>query len=229
MKLLIPYKDFDNKKSRDLIPLECKNCGKSFNKLKCSIQMGIKKTSRHSCDFCSKVCFGEYKTKTGATVIKCEQCKKEFTKHNNDIKRNNHHFCSSSCSATYHNTHKEYGTRRSKLEKWIEDQLTILYPTLEIHYNRTDTINAELDIYIPSLKLAFEFNGIFHYEPIYGDDKLKRTKNNDDRKFQLCSKNNIGLCVIDTHNVKYLKKERDGKFLDIIKSIVDIAIKNIAT
>lgn len=108
---------------------------------------------------------------------------------------------------------------------WIEEQLTILYPTLKIHYNKTDIINSELDIYIPLLKLAFEFNGIFHYEPIYGDDKLKRTKNNDDKKFRLCSESGIGLCVIDTHNVKYLKKERDGKFLNIIKSIIDTASK----
>ena len=107
---------------------------------------------------------------------------------------------------------------------WLEEQLTKLYPVLEINFNKTNIINSELDIYIPSLKLAFELNGIFHYEPIYGKEKLDKTKNNDDRKFQICSKLGISLCVIDTHNVKYLKKERDKKFLDIIVKIIDGAI-----
>ena len=81
-------------------------------------------------------------------------------------------FCSRSCSATFNNKNKTYGTRRSKLEVFLEKELIKLYPDLLFHFNRKDTINSELDIYIPSLKLAFELNGIFHYEPIYGDNKL---------------------------------------------------------
>ena len=36
---------------------------------------------------------------------------------------------------------------RSKLEKWLEEQLIKMYPNLEIHFNRKDAINSELDIY----------------------------------------------------------------------------------
>ena len=95
------------------------------------------------------------------------------------------------------------------------------YPNLHIDYNKTNAINAELDIYIPSLNLAFELNGIFHYEPIFGDKKLQQTKTNDQRKFQACLEKGIELCIIDTHNAKYFKKERDQKFLDIITNIID--------
>jgi len=48
----------------------------------------------------------------------------------------------------------------------------MLYPDLVIHFNKKDAINSELDIYIPSLKLAFELNGIFHYEPIFGKENF---------------------------------------------------------
>jgi hypothetical protein len=88
----------------------------------------------------------------------------------------------------------------------LQEKLTILFPSLDIHYNRKDAINSELDIYIPSLKLAIELNGIFHYEPIYDQDKLDQIQNNDHRKFQACAENGISLCIIDTSSLKYFKE-----------------------
>ena len=82
-------------------------------------------------------------------------------------------------------------------------------------------IDAELDIYIPSLNLAFELNGIFHYEPIFGEKKLNSTKNNDKRKFQACLEKNIELCIIDTSTQKYFKENTSNIYLDIILKITD--------
>jgi hypothetical protein len=103
----------------------------------------------------------------------------------------------------------------------LEVKLVELYPDLEFHFNRRDTINAELDIYIPALNLAFELNGIFHYEPIFGKDKLDRIKTNDDRRYQACLENSIELCIIDTSKQTYFKENSSNEFLGIIKNLID--------
>lgn len=152
--------------------------------------------------------------------MECPQCGKPFSRHLSWIQKNTRNFCSQSCSATYNNTHKTYGTRRSKLEKWLEEQLINLYPDLEIYFNRKDAINSELDIYIPELKLAFEMNGIYHYEPIHGPEKFAQVQNNDDRKFQACLETGIELCLIDTSQQKCFTEKSSKKYLDIIINII---------
>ena len=130
-------------------------------------------------------------------------------------------FCNSSCAATYNNTHKTHGTRKSKLECYLETKLKELYLTLEFHFNKKDTINSELDIYIPLLKLAFELNGIYHYEPIHGAEKLTAIQNNDHRKFQACLERNIELCIIDSSKLAYFKESNAKPYLEIVQKILD--------
>ena len=110
----------------------------------------------------------------------------------------------------------------------MERVITEKYPQFEVHYNRRDTILAELDIYIPYLKLAFEINGIFHYEPIYGEDRLNRTKTNDHRKILACAEKEIELCVIDSSGLKSMKPIEVTKYLNIVTSIIDLKIKRLA-
>lgn len=129
-------------------------------------------------------------------------------------------FCNHTCAAQHSNTHKTKGTRVSKLELWLQQQLTSRYPGLEIHFNRNDAIYSELDIYIPSLKLAFELNGICHYEPVYGPAKLGQIRNNDNRKQQACNERGIALCVIDVSGQKYFKEKTALPFLEIILNII---------
>jgi hypothetical protein len=104
----------------------------------------------------------------------------------------------------------------------LEEELKIKYNKLEIHFNRKDTINSELDIYIPSMKLAFELNGIFHYEPIYGDKKLNQIQNNDTRKFQACLEKGIEMCIIDVSSLSYFKPANAKKYLDIVCGLIDM-------
>ena len=96
-------------------------------------------------------------------------------------------FCSSSCAAKYNNAHKTYGTRRSKLEAYLESQLRSEFPQLELICNGKNAIGSELDFYFPQLRLAIELNGILHYEPIYGADRLERTQANDQQKGISCN------------------------------------------
>lgn len=220
MPILINIDELVNYSSREKIPFSCERCNSTFYRKKNKVCSWLKGT--YSIKYCSPTCKEQHE-KTGKE-IPCKWCGKIKYYPKALITKNR--FCSKSCAAKYNNTHKTTGTRRSKLEKWIEDQLTILYPNLEIHYNKTNAINGELDIYIPSLKLAFELNGIFHYEPIYGTVRLSQIQNNDKRKFQACLEKEIELCVIDTQCSKHFKPKRDKKFLDIIISLIQSKLQN---
>lgn len=192
--------------------LICKQCNIKYEKTE-----KVFKQKKSANKFCSLKCLGlSIRNKIKCA---CKNCNKEFEKHPNQIKKSKtgNQFCSKSCSATYNNKHKTTGNRRSKLEVYLQEKLTILFPNLEILYNYKDAINSELDIYIPSLKLAFELNGIFHYEPIYGQEKLNQIQNNDHRKFTACAENGISLCIIDTSYLKYFKEQNCLKYLNIIR------------
>jgi hypothetical protein len=225
MKPLYTPSEFAITKSRELLPLQCYICNSIFNISKNEIQKSLKRKSennsrRNELKYCSREC--SIKSKFNGKYVACEQCGTNVYRTPTTFKRKHKHiFCSSSCNATWNNTHKTMGCRRSKIEMWIEKQLSILYPTLEIHYNTIDAINAELDIYIPKLSFAIELNGIFHYEPIYGKDKLNKMKSNDSRKFQACIENNIELCIIDITSQKKFTESSSKKFLDIIKNILN--------
>lgn len=130
-------------------------------------------------------------------------------------------FCNHSCSASYANAHKTTGTRRSKLEVWLEERLRETYPDLDLLCNDRKAVNAELDFYFPGLRLAFELNGPLHYEPIYGPEKLAKTRANDGRKFQACFEHNIELCVVDTERFTYFKARGAERFLTLVRGVVD--------
>jgi hypothetical protein len=104
--------------------------------------------------------------------------------------------------------------------------LHINFPSLNIKYNNKDAINSELDIYIPSLKLSFELNGIYHYEAIHGEEKLTKVQNNDARKFQACLEKGIELCIVDTSSLKYMKESNAIKFFNIISNIIKQKLQN---
>ena len=54
----------------------------------------------------------------------------------------------------------------------------------------------EVDIAIPSLKLAIEWNGIVHFKPIYGKRKLKKIQFKDAEKLKIAANKNINLIII---------------------------------
>lgn len=217
MKPLFTENQLKDSKYLDTLPCECYNCKETFFVKKHSIMYAIKGT-RNYAKFCSRKCKSE--SEKGLLVVNCKHCTKTFSKKPSEIKKTKNNFCSRSCAAKYNNTHKTYGIRRSKLESYFEEQLTKLYPNLHIDYNSKQAIDSELDIYIPSLKLAFELNGIFHYEPIFGKNKLSATQNNDQCKFKACIENKISLCVIDVSSLKHFKKNKADKFFEIILKIL---------
>ena len=102
-----------------------------------------------------------------------------------------------------------------------EKNLLEIFPKLCIHFNCKNAIGSELDIYIPSLKMAIEINGIFHYEPIYGEDKLNQIISNDSLKKQSCDKNNISLYVVDVSQLSYLTEKTAQPYINKILNIIN--------
>jgi len=171
MKPLYTTEEYTKANLQDLLPLECIECGKTFYKTKSHIHKETNSREYNACSFCSHKCMGPSRMSRVDSV--CKQCGALFTRQFSQVRSKNL-FCSSSCAAIYNNLHKTTGSRRSKLEVWIEQQLLEKYPEPCFHFNRKDAIGSELDIYIPELKLAFELDGIYHYKPIHGQSKSRK-------------------------------------------------------
>jgi len=92
-------------------------------------------------------------------------------------------------------------------EGWVSE--TILYQIVQrilckheilCHYRPDWLDGLELDIYIPSLKLAFEYQGEQHFYPldVWGGKKaLQDLRFRDTRKVEICNNLNISLITID--------------------------------
>ena len=138
-------------------------------------------------------------------------------------------FCNSSCSATFNNTHKNHGYRRSKIEIYFENKLVKKYPNLEFHFNKKTAIKAELDIFIPFLNVAFEINGIHHYKPIHGNALLEKRMQNDSSKVLMCAEKNIKLHVIDISTISHFTEKAAALFLHQITTIIDFHLFSLAS
>lgn len=218
MKPLYTEEVYSQARDKHLLSLECCYCQQAFQATKTKIKYVLK--TGKLIKFCNSIC--KQKASNRSVTDACGFCGSLCTRQLKEYKgsKSGKIFCNSSCAAKYNNTHRVTGNRRSKIEIWIEQQLRILFPELNILFNDKTAINSELDIYIPSLSLAFELNGIFHYEPIYGQKKLDQIQINDNNKFYLCQQHNISLCIIDISKMIHFKPLKSQKFLDIIFSII---------
>lgn len=194
--------------------LVCKRCGCTFKRK--SKDVASARIKNISSSFCSRECRDLHQRTR--REVSCTQCGATVVKFPNQIGNNN--FCDRSCAASYNNRHKRHGCRRSKLEAYIESCLRRDFPDLEIICNGTDAIGYELDIYIPALKFAIELNGIFHYEPIYGLDKLSRVLFNDKQKLLLCYERGIELCVLDISKCKHFTTKAGDFYYEVLRNIV---------
>lgn len=228
MHMLFDPNILENIQTKNELPLRCGFCSQTFYLTVRVIKNHLQKNKKFQKDggkFCSRKCSSLHQE--NHLSLRCAQCatsftrKKSISEYSSKKSHNSLQFCSKSCSCRYRNLHKTTGIRRSKLEIWIENQLSNNYQNLNMIFNGKESIDSELDIYIPSLSLAFELNGIVHYEPIYGSDKLSLIKNNDNRKFQACLEKQIELVILDTSKETYFKEEKSKKYLDIITSIID--------
>lgn len=225
MKPLYTQQEFNLAKSKDLLPLQCKCCNNKFYKtLEFIKHKALNPTKSASGEYCSQKCYQTI-SKTKITVS-CKQCAKQFEKFPNKIKRSPNHFCSKLCASRFNVLIRKPSKRNpngtSQLEKYLKVQLESIYSTLDLSFNNREILKGlELDIYIKSLNLAFEINGIHHYEPIYGIDRLDKCKLNDYSKTKLCHKLKLDLCIINTSEQKRVTPKSSQKYLDIITKIIN--------
>lgn len=223
--ILITKEELDNLPLKAQIHVKCNYCNNIFTRTKRDIlNDSIRKNIQI---FCSRKCKGQKDSLNGSLHDICQQCGKSIRKTKLQYTKVNNHFCSQSCSAIFYNANKTYGYKRSKLEIWIESKIKTLYPNIDIKFNDNKTLGFELDIFIPSLKLAFELNGIFHYEPIY-PEKFEKTQNRDKQKMIECYKQNIELCVINTTKQHTFSEKSSFIYLDIIKYIINQKIERLS-
>ena len=93
-------KYFNEKNEKNIIELECKNCGKKF---KIDINY-IKSQNKRDQQvvYCSKECMFEYLKRNQIEVI-CDMCNKNFLKNKEQVKKNEKNFCSNECRLNYYN------------------------------------------------------------------------------------------------------------------------------
>lgn len=85
----------------------------------------------------------------------------------------------------------------------------------------------EADIAIPSLQLAIEWNGIVHFKPIWGEEKLQKIQDRDSQKKAIAISKNINLIVVPdlVSNDKILDKAVE-EISDIIEELIAITESN---
>jgi hypothetical protein len=197
------------------VEVSCINCNKVIKRY----PSDLNSTGKYWCSVNCRYPNNKHQT------VNCFKCNKEFLKRNSECLRLPSHFCSRSCSASYNNTHKKYGTRRSKLEIYLEEEIRKNYPNLELICNQKSVIESELDFYFPELRFAIELNGITHYEPIYGEYKFEKIKNNDKRKVVACYEKDIELAIIDSSSCSYLNDSAKNKFKNLVFELIE-KVKN---
>ena len=89
------------------------------------------------------------------------------------------------------------------------------FPELSCLFNSKETIGSELDFYFPTLSIAIELNGVFHYEPIHGQEKLDRIQQNDKNKHAVCREKNIELIVVPSVRSYYKPKDLNDVWVGI--------------
>jgi hypothetical protein len=100
-------------------------------------------------------------------------------------------FCSGTCRNNVNN--KNISGTQSKAELYLQKELKESFPDLHFICNDRKVLNGlELDFYFPTLNLAIEWNGIWHFI-----NARKGVKKRDDLKQKLCKELGIELLVIE--------------------------------
>jgi len=181
--------------------------------------------SRNKGKYCNKKCSSS--SRRNKLTLNCSECNLQIFRLPSEVKKSktNRYFCNHICSATYNNKNKTHGIRVSSFELYCQSKLITDFD-LKFVFNDKKKIGTELDIHIPSINLAIELNGIFHFKPIFGDLKLTQIQNNDKEKINKCKDAQITLHVLDIS--KYQQSTKHAKS-DVYNQVKQTIINHLAT
>lgn len=192
----------------------CDHCQKEYLTRNCKHDAN---RCKHS--FCSRKCFDVYRSRSKTVQRPCGFCHTDITKPIYTLKnsKSGEIFCNRSCAASYNNRLKR-NSRRSKCEELLCNLLTAEFPQLNILPNDKELLDGfESDIAIPSLDLAIEWNGPFHYIPIFGKARLNEIQNRDAIKLSIAQRKGINLIVIP--DLVSTKQKVQETFIELSKKI----------
>jgi very-short-patch-repair endonuclease len=115
---------------------------------------------------------------------------------------------------------REASKQGSKLEKFLVNSLIADGYKIQFHQEQSlVTTKLQIDILIPSMNVAIEVDGPSHFEPVWGDDTLKRNIKYDQKKTGLIL--GKGLVLIRIKQNKDFSKSRAGIIYDKLKQSLE--------
>lgn len=193
--------DCANRFQSKTVQLECMFCKKQIYRVESQLKKIKNVFCNHSCaaqfnnNLRSKKVKQQKKAKPVTVVVEhfCINCGKASTVSARVSLRKK--FCSGKCRNTINN--KVIRGTRSKVEKAFEAAIKTNFSDLKFICNDRQILDGlELDFYFPEIKLAVEFNGIWHLKPIRGEELLAKYQQRDEHKKRLCEEKNIKLLVL---------------------------------
>lgn len=208
-------------RSRDPVPFLCPQCNTLFHRPKNVVQRRFGQKDNAQKLFCSKQCQNNSQHKK--FEVNCSHCGNTIFRTPADYKdtKSGRFFCNRACAASF-NMKLRKKSRRSKCEVLLFKLLRKQFPFLRMIPNDKTMLDGyEVDIAIPEIKLGIEWNGIVHFKPIYGQERLNKIQKRDADKQRKAVELGVQLMVMPDLNSRSRYVEKAAvEITKIIKQLV---------